>query len=209
MHEVQKQIQRGGIEPPTSAVLKPRHNQLDHLCLPLLGRALKLYTMQQFFPFPPRNSPYAAIHLLSCMHNIMHTARVCIVVRVLVHILASSRSIYTTSRLQYMNRVCIIFNTEPPQPACCDKSDIAQQQPEVRPSIETHRHTLDDSRGSISRAYSYRILRSMALRRPPTRVELKADDIAEYEEVRPPISSCDLDFLCRRLVLIRTSCILG
>jgi hypothetical protein len=26
-------LQRGGIEPPTSAVLKPRHNQLDHLCL--------------------------------------------------------------------------------------------------------------------------------------------------------------------------------
>ena len=25
-------VQWGGIEPPTSAVLKPRHNQLDHLC---------------------------------------------------------------------------------------------------------------------------------------------------------------------------------
>jgi hypothetical protein len=25
-------IQRPGIEPGTSAVLKPRHNQLDHLC---------------------------------------------------------------------------------------------------------------------------------------------------------------------------------
>ena len=31
-------LQRGGIEPPTSAVLKPRHNQLDHLCLsPVVG----------------------------------------------------------------------------------------------------------------------------------------------------------------------------
>jgi hypothetical protein len=27
-----KVIQRPGIEPGTSAVLKPRHNQLDHLC---------------------------------------------------------------------------------------------------------------------------------------------------------------------------------
>jgi hypothetical protein len=25
-------VQRPGIEPGTSAVLKPRHNQLDHLC---------------------------------------------------------------------------------------------------------------------------------------------------------------------------------
>jgi hypothetical protein len=28
----QNKIQRPGIEPGTSAVLKPRHNQLDHLC---------------------------------------------------------------------------------------------------------------------------------------------------------------------------------
>ena len=27
----EQKISRGGIEPPTSAVLKPRHNQLDHL----------------------------------------------------------------------------------------------------------------------------------------------------------------------------------
>ena len=27
-------VQRPGIEPGTSAVLKPRHNQLDHLCGP-------------------------------------------------------------------------------------------------------------------------------------------------------------------------------
>ena len=35
-----KHIQRPGIEPGTSAVLKPRHNQLDHLCL----RAMPLNT---------------------------------------------------------------------------------------------------------------------------------------------------------------------
>ena len=26
-------VQEGGVEPPTSAVLRPRHNQLDHPCL--------------------------------------------------------------------------------------------------------------------------------------------------------------------------------
>ena len=32
-YQYQKQnVQWRGIEPPTSAVLKPRHNQLDHLC---------------------------------------------------------------------------------------------------------------------------------------------------------------------------------
>ena len=30
--EKSSKIQRPGIEPGTSAVLKPRHNQLDHLC---------------------------------------------------------------------------------------------------------------------------------------------------------------------------------
>jgi hypothetical protein len=25
-------VQEGGVEPPTSAVLRPRHNQLDHPC---------------------------------------------------------------------------------------------------------------------------------------------------------------------------------
>ena len=29
----QKELQRPGIEPGTSAVLRPRHNQLDHLCV--------------------------------------------------------------------------------------------------------------------------------------------------------------------------------
>ena len=33
LKDKKEQVQRGGIEPPTSAVLKPRHNQLDHLCL--------------------------------------------------------------------------------------------------------------------------------------------------------------------------------
>jgi hypothetical protein len=32
VEEVKRRIQRPGIEPGTSAVLKPRHNQLDHLC---------------------------------------------------------------------------------------------------------------------------------------------------------------------------------
>jgi hypothetical protein len=29
---IKSSVQRPGIEPGTSAVLKPRHNQLDHLC---------------------------------------------------------------------------------------------------------------------------------------------------------------------------------
>lgn len=41
----QRSIQRPGIEPGTSAVLRPRHNQLDHLCLenrPVLSTIITL-----------------------------------------------------------------------------------------------------------------------------------------------------------------------
>ena len=38
-----KFLQRPGIEPGTSAVLKPRHNQLDHLCVMVgVARALRI-----------------------------------------------------------------------------------------------------------------------------------------------------------------------
>eukprot|EP00986_Skeletonema_menzelii_P004748 scaffold1663_cov158-Skeletonema_menzelii.AAC.3 len=33
--EQKAKVQGGGVEPPTSAVLRPRHNQLDHPCLHL------------------------------------------------------------------------------------------------------------------------------------------------------------------------------
>ena len=38
-------IQREGIEPSTSAVLRPRHNQLDHPCVILYSIHFKLYTI--------------------------------------------------------------------------------------------------------------------------------------------------------------------
>ena len=87
------------------------------------------------------------------MHNIMHTTRVCIVVRVLAHILASSRSIYTTSRLQYMNRVCIIFNTEPPQHVVINQTSLSSSQKSGHPS--RHIATLSTTREVRSRGRTH------------------------------------------------------
>jgi hypothetical protein len=41
-----KFIQRMGIEPTTSAVLKPRHNQLDHPCMLFCNRRKHLLQWQ-------------------------------------------------------------------------------------------------------------------------------------------------------------------
>ena len=45
LKDKKEQVQRGGIEPPTSAVLKPRHNQLDHLCLSSRVAVITIYIL--------------------------------------------------------------------------------------------------------------------------------------------------------------------
>ena len=50
-------IQRMGIEPTTSAVLKPRHNQLDHLCAAATHGCCDVFSIicahQKIFDVPP------------------------------------------------------------------------------------------------------------------------------------------------------------
>ncbi len=45
--KIRKKVQGMGIEPTTSAVLKPRHNQLDHPCVMTSGQTsyYKLFTL--------------------------------------------------------------------------------------------------------------------------------------------------------------------
>ena len=63
-------LQRGGIEPPTSAVLKPRHNQLDHLCVPT-ARCAAIYCSCKGSPSPRfRGSQPSTRRTPECIHPI-------------------------------------------------------------------------------------------------------------------------------------------
>ena len=48
MAEWSKSVQWMGIEPTTSAVLKPRHNQLDHLCTLPFRQLIDIYTLLRY-----------------------------------------------------------------------------------------------------------------------------------------------------------------
>jgi hypothetical protein len=61
---IKSSIQRPGIEPGTSAVLKPRHNQLDHLCARDVIGEIQNSTISATGN-TPRNAPWQLLYLQS------------------------------------------------------------------------------------------------------------------------------------------------
>ena len=76
--KMETKVQEGGVEPPTSAVLRPRHNQLDHPCILTVTR---IFTYLIIYLFEGELNVAEKVLCCCCCNNRLymrrHSCRMC------------------------------------------------------------------------------------------------------------------------------------
>ena len=100
-------VQRPGIEPGTSAVLRPRHNQLDHLCLMIFFKKKDIqYHTYIYFIFT-----FIHTHNISYYTSLPYFTLCLCKNRTTNHAISSLRNMHLYSRKYYYSKLITIIYT--------------------------------------------------------------------------------------------------